>query len=490
MKHKTIILFIICIPLVILGPGCRKALDINHNPDNPSLEVGTPKLVLPVGQMAAAGVAGGQLAIVGSIYGEYLTQAAGGSQYKEISQYDLRAPDIDKFRIYRPLYTSGLKNLQFVIDKSRHSQDWPVFLMGTVMKAYTASLLADLFDQIPYTEALQGSANIYPHFDEGYLVYKSLLSEIDTALSKNLSADNTIGKSDLVFGGKVEDWIKFANTLELKLYLRMVNAKPAEAEAGIKALYARGASFLDVDAGITNFMDEASKSNPMYEQNIRQLNNANNLVASSTYALFLKSNNDPRMVTFFGSMSANSLDQGDYLNTSQAALSAAVFREKPVDPVMFISEAESYFLQAEARVRYFNAADAKTYYDKGVLAAFASVGQDGSAFIAPGGNYEFPGGAPADMIKAIIVQKWASFPYGNHFIEGWFEKNRTGYPETSSVYSTSPVYIPGQFVIAKNSILPPGKMPLRLVFPDSERATNPNTPAEVPSTVPVWWAIQ
>ena len=85
------------------------------------------------------------------------------------------------------------------------------------------------------------------------------------------------------------------------------------------------------------------------------------------------------------------------------------------------------------------------------------------------------------------MQKWASFPYGVHFIEGWFEKNRTGYPKTSPVYSTDPSYVPGEFVVSKNSILPPGELPKRLVFPDVERSTNPNTPTEVPITTPVWW---
>ena len=132
----------------------------------------------------------------------------------------------------------------------------------------------------------------------------------------------------------------------------------------------------------------ASESNPMYEQNIRQLNAGNNLRASTTYISFLKFNNDPRIVNFFGSTSATSLDQGDFLNPSNAAGNAAVFVETPEDPVVFLSQAESYFLQAEARERYFNGDGAKALYDQGVLAAFSSVGQDGSSFIASGGKCE------------------------------------------------------------------------------------------------------
>jgi hypothetical protein len=170
-------------------------------------------------------------------------------------------------------------------------------------------------------------------------------------------------------------------------------------------------------------------------------------------------------------------------------LQATVFKESPTDPVVFLSTAESYFLQAEARERYFSGDGAKEAYDNGVLAAFNVLGEDGSSFIAPGGDYEYPSGSLTDDIETIIVQKWASFAHGVHFIEGWFERNRTGFPKSSSVYSTDPSYVPGEFVVSKNSVLAPGQFPKRLVFPDAEISTNPNTPAQVPITTPVWWGL-
>jgi len=48
--------------------------------------------------------------------------------------------------------------------------------------------------------------------------------------------------------------------------------------------------------------------------------------------------------------------------------------------------------------------------------------------------------------------------------------------------------VPGQFVISKNSVLAPGLLPKRLVFPEAEKQANPNTPAQVPLSTPVWWA--
>src|SRR5678815_3910110 len=79
-KNKKIVVAIL-MSVFITGEGCRKTFDINHDPNNPSLDVGTPKIVFPIAVMGVAGVEGGDLALVGGILGEYVTQAASASQY-------------------------------------------------------------------------------------------------------------------------------------------------------------------------------------------------------------------------------------------------------------------------------------------------------------------------------------------------------------------------------------------------------------------------
>src|SRR5690606_14083492 len=116
--------------------------------------------------------------------------------------------------------------------------------------------------------------------------------------------------------------------------------------------------------------------------------------------------------------------QGDFNNPDPALADISVARATAVDPVHFISEAESYFLQAEALERYYAGAGAKDMYDKGVEAAFAQYGVAGQAayFTAAGGVYAYPVGDFETKLEAIIVQKWASFP-GAHALEGFIEKN-------------------------------------------------------------------
>jgi len=478
--------------LMVISSGCKKQLDINQNPNFPTLEQGNPSLVFPVAVLATTGKVGGDLEIIGGMWSQYFTQASLASQYALIDSYNMPSTSIYINQSYDILFSSGLKNYQYVIDQSQASGDWIYYLMATVMKAYTTEVLVDLYDKIPYTDALKGAGDLNPKFDEGDSIYQNLLSNIDTALNKDFtSSTNSVpGNQDLVFKGNLNNWIEFANTLKLKMYLRMVNANPSEAEAGITAMYNNGATFLDQDAAVTNFTNAPGLDNPFFEQNQRQLNTTTNIKASTTFVSWLEANHDSRIDYYFGSTTPNSINQGDYTNNNPTYQTAPIFAQSPTDPVEFISLPESYFLQAEADLRYLGGLNTQSLYNQGVLAAFAQLGLDGSSFIAPGGAYAFPVSGTMDQkLEAIIVQKWASCAYGCHGIEAFFEKNRTGYPVSSPVYSTDPSYIPGQLVIAKNSVLPAGMVPKRFVFPYDETSRNTNSPAPVPSTTKVWWGL-
>jgi hypothetical protein len=479
--------------MAILLTSCKKQLNINENPSLPSLTQGTPSVVFPAAVLATTGKVGGDLAIVGGIWSQFFTQSDLAQQYTQTESYNLPSTDNFVNGVYDVLFTQALEDYKFVTTKSAAEGDWNYYLLGTVMNAYTTAVMVDLYDQMPYSQALQGSADLNPKFDSGYAIYTTLISSIDTALSKNLSALTVTapGSQDLVFGGNMANWIAFATTLKLKLYLRHVNAYPSVAAAGIAALYAGNPSFLTVDASVTNFTNTPERDNPMYEQNIRTLNTTTNLKASTTFVSWLQANTDPRIVYFFGSDSVTSINQGDYANINAAYQAAPPFAQTPLDPVEFISTAESYFLQAEADLRYFGGSKANSLYDQGVLAAFVQEGLDGSSFIAPGGAYAFPvSGTMAQQLEAIIVQKWASCAYGCHGIESYFEQMRTGYPVRSAVYSNNPGYIPGQLVIGPNSSLPAGQYAKRFVYAYDETSRNTNAPqTTIPETTPVWWGL-
>lgn len=485
MKWKKIVLVMLTGACFSLA-ACKQQLDINQNPNNPSTDQATPQLLFPAAEISAASAIGGELAIIGMLWSEFTTEDVSSSQYRNFDSYNVTSTDLNTD--YNQLYTGALNDLELILQKTQVSQDWNYNLMATVLKVYTYQVLVDLYDRVPYSQALKGTGNLQPVFDQGDTIYESLLATLDTALNKNFNAStNTMpGAEDYLFGGDMSKWKAFANTIKLKMYLRMINAKPAEAEAGITALYGSGATFLTEDAGIAQWTTTPNKQNPFYAQNIYALNTPSNLKASVTFVSWLMGNNDPRIVSYFGTKSPVGIDQGNYLSNNPIYKTATTYVQHPTDPVQFISGPESYFMQAEARERYFNGDQAKQLYNTGVQAAFAFYGFDASSFISPTGVYAYPvSGTLDDKIDAIITQKWASLP-GSHSLEGWFERNRTGFPKTSLVYSTSIAYVPGQFVVSATSTIGQA-FPKRIVFPDNERSRNKNTPAQVPITTPVWW---
>lgn len=483
----------------LLFISCAKQLDINTDPNNPALNQGTPKLVFPVVVASSAGRIGGDLAILGGIWSQFWTQNTTSNQYKSEDAFDLSKSDYGG--TWDELFAGSLNDANFVINKAKETGDWNFYLMGTVIKAYTYQVLVDLFDQVPYTEAFQGSGNLQPKFDDGFTIYKGLLAELDTALAKNFSAssNSVAGPSDWVFAAaiadwKVDNWIKFANTLKLKLYVRMVYAKPAEAEAGIRSLYSSRAKFLDVNAWVNVFKNAPDQSNPLYEYNFRKLNTDANLKASITLLSWLQGNSDPRLSSYYqpttnSTTAYSGINQGDFLNPDASFNTASKAKVNPIDPVDYISLAESNFLQAEALERFYGGVGAKDKYDAGVAASFARYSQNATTFLAATGKYAYPAAGNFETkLEAIIVQKWASMP-NSHALEAYFERNRTGYPRTSPVYSTNAAYVPGQFVYPKNAVTA-GKFAKRLILPDTERSKNSNAPAEKLITDKIWWDVR
>jgi hypothetical protein len=472
---------------LLLFASCEDYLDVNKDPNNPT--DATPALVFSSATLSIVSVIGGDYALTGNIWSQYWTQNHAANQYKGIDGFNIQSTF--QGARFQELYAGGLNDLKFVKEKAEASEDWSYYLMATALEVYAFQILADLYDDVPFDEALQGDAgNFAPVYVNGQVIYDSLIVRLDNALEKDLSAGTVTnpGASDLIFGGDMDSWVKFVNTLKLKIYLRQTEARPSVASAGIDALYASGASFLDADASVVDFSDQASASNPLYEQDRRQLNTENNLKASTTFVDFLSSNGDPRINSIYEIPAAGGaitgMRQGDYelstLDLDPDAVSRAIITA--LDPVHFFSTSESLFLQAEAAARGYGSGDVKSLYDAAVTAAFNRLGEDASAFISAGGVYEFPGGTAAQNVEAIIMQKWVSNARVNG-LEAWFDHLRTGYP-VENINPSS--FVSGQLNYPVNGVTS-GRYPRRYLYPDREVSRNVNTPTQKDIFTAVWW---
>jgi hypothetical protein len=473
--------------------GCKKITDINTNPNSPPLTSATPQVLFPSAVGSTAARVGGELNILGGFWSQYYTQYTLANQFRSIDSYNLTDNDLNGN--WNELFAGALQDYQLSITQAKAKSLYNFALMSTCMKAYTYEVLVDLYDQVPYSQALQGSANTQPTYDKGHDVYLGLLKEIDAALAANYNVNlaGADAATDFLFAGNMTKWAQFANTLELKMYLRMINAYPADAEAGVKKVFANGLGFISVNAGMNNFANTPNKDNPFYEYNIRSLNTTTNIKASTTFLLYLQTYNDPRITPLFGA-SPVGINQGDYNGSNPAYGGASNPVQTPLDPVWFISAAESYFLQAEAVARYgvSSSLSATELYQDGIKASFEANGltdTQATTYYTQAAIAYPAAGSLAAQIQAIITQKWVSNAQGTHALESFFDQERTGYPKDSPVYTTSDSYVVGQWVYSLNGVTTGKLFPKRLIFPESEYTTNKNTPAQVPLTTPVWWGL-
>lgn len=480
---RLFINIIAVLALVLGGVSCDNQLDINRDPDSLSQSGVALSTEFPAAIAGITGAQGAYGALVGGFWAQYWTQSNAANQYKTIDDYSILGTSGIVEGLWQNMF-DALGDVRNVKRNALAQENWQYYLAATTLEAYASQIMVDFFGTIPYTEA-NNIDYLQPNFNSGEEVYDLMIQDLNDALSKDLSASRgeKMASDDLIFGGDMDKWVAFANTLKLKIFLRQQNARPQVAEAGINDLLNSGADFLDVDAAITQFEDAPNKSNPLYESNERQLNTATNLRASKTMFSYLESNNDPRLSEYYEAGSP--MNQGDY-NSTAAPSGIAVVNLHPTTPVYFISREESLFLQAEAQLEYGSEAVAEEKYNAGVIEAFSKYGVDGSSFVADGGEYAFPSGDMQDQLAAIITQRWiAGFP-GNGF-EAFFAINRTGIPQVSSVPQDDPTYVPGQLSYSVNGTTG-GEFPKRLPLPSNVKSRNANAPAGEAVTTPVWWA--
>lgn len=503
-RNKNSLKYLVLFFLGLFLNSCSDWLDINKNPNVPE-EVGFEEL-LPSGISSVAYVMGGRYQVLGALWSQHWTQSPGASQYAGIDSYDINSSTFDDNQ-FGELYSGALQNLEQVRLESYNRQQWHYYLIATVMQSYTFQVLADLYNEIPFSEALLGDNGIQePKYESGQIVYDSLIARINFALSTDFRNDDLedVGNRDLIFNGDLDLWESFAHTLKLRLYLRQVNVRPAISEQGIRQMYNEEVDFLTKDALLDLFTDESGRRNPLYETEMNFFGGNPNLILSYTLYSFLIENNDFDRLDYLFSKPSNgsthkALEQGNYYAPDESAGINSSSYSKPVlspdMPVYLLSLSESNFLQAEAIMRY-NLDDydvARELYNEGVKESYRRIfgTSNVDVYVNPllGSSYAFPseGSSFEAYFKSIITQKWVALS-GIQNLETFFEQNRSNIPVESKVSANDNNYEPGELTVSVNNVTS-GKFPKRLIFPESEYANNRNTPAKQETWVNVWWDV-
>lgn len=344
------------------------------------------------------------------------------------------------------------------IHQTALQQELPeVAALANIVKVQGMHRVADTFGPIPYVN--YGSSGLYDPLDE---IYTKFFEELDEAIEvlgnfvNGNSSARLLRDYDFIYGGDVEKWVKYANTLRLRLAMRVVYANPALAEQ--QALK----SVQNMFGFIENKGERAELSHSLFEYHhplheIAYNFNAGDCRPNASIVSYMNDFNDPRRSAYF-----TTAEDGQYHGVRTGITTSNMARYQGSDisnlnidrantPVVWMTAAESFFLRAEGALRGWTmGGTAQSFYEQGVRVSFEensagsadaylanrvstpvrfedNVGSDNYSFssrITPAWDEsaDFEG-----KLERIITQKWiAMYPDGP---EGWSEYRRTGYPE-------------------------------------------------------------
>ncbi|WP_024773111.1 SusD/RagB family nutrient-binding outer membrane lipoprotein, partial [Aquimarina macrocephali] len=135
-----------------------------------------------------------------------------------------------------------------------------------ILKVYTFHVLVDLFGDVPYSEALSLDDNILnPAYDDDQSIYTNIINQLNTAISNLNTSGKSFGDSDLIYQGDVSKWAKFANSLKLRLALRIADVDSNQ--AGTLATEAVNSGVFTANADNASLVYETTtpNTNPIWE---------------------------------------------------------------------------------------------------------------------------------------------------------------------------------------------------------------------------------
>jgi hypothetical protein len=419
------------------------------------------------------------------LWAQYYTWGIGVSLGNE-ERFVSEPGDSDNY--WERAYTDILQDVKF-LTKSKSAAYRGV---GRILQAYMFQGLVDHFGDVPFSQANSGEIAdggiLTPAYDPAKDIYAALPGILDQAIADLDVATDEIGADDLIFGGDLNAWTKFAYSLKLRILLRTSEVDDIDNETAIKDLIATG-TFLETqeDMVAIPFSGETGSQNPMYARS--EFGVGDFYFASNATLNVLDELNDPRGDEFFdvattGTSAGNlrGIDQGtinnepftapssDYSGSSDLAYGEA-------NSVVLMSPWEVWFLRAEAAARYATADDAASALEAGIQSNFDFLGEDVPAtYVADLG---FDAASMDEKINIIGIQKWISMN-GTQEDEGWIETRRFD-------RDGNRIFTDGIFQTPPFSVLPAGSFPASWLIPGSERSLNPKAPAQRAITDRIFW---
>jgi len=318
--------------------------------------------------------------------------------YIDEANYDLITRNIST-GIYTRLYLRVLKDLKesaSVIDAttviaSEETAKQNKLQIIELMDVYIYAHLVNVFGAVPYSEALN-IENVYPKYDAGADIYKDLFTRLDAALSKLNASSGSFGSADLYYGGDVASWIKFGNSLKLKMAITIADADNAQAKSAVESAASKVFASNDDDC-LLHYLSSSPNYNQLYADLVAS--GRHDFVPANTIVDMMNGLADPRMDAYFTDKMDTSSVAGveklayvggeyGYPNSYSQYSHISDMIQAPGFPGIMMTYSEVCFYLAEGAERGYNVGGtAESWYDKGVTASFDFWGVSGAdAYLA------------------------------------------------------------------------------------------------------------
>ncbi len=354
--------------------------------------------------------------------------------YTDESNYDLATRAIND-AVWNALYRDVLRDLQEA--KTLMAVDVPdanirknQTAIADFMQVIAFYYLVTTYGNIPYSEALNIDKP-FPKYDDAKTIYNDLLTRLDADITNMNPAYESFGSADILFGGDVTAWRKFANSFKLKMGMTIADDDNVKAKATVESAVAAGVFTSNADNAEFHYLATPPNTNPIWVDLVQS--GRKDFVAASTIVNAMEARNDPRLDDYF-TLDASSGYSG---GTPGASSNYATFSKPdelittPDFPALLMDYAEVEFLLAEAVERgYSVGGTAITHYENAITASvvyWGGTAAEALLYMAqPSVNYLTAGGT---YKQRIGTQKWIALY--NRGWDAWIEWRRLDYPVLS-----------------------------------------------------------
>ncbi|UYQ94313.1 SusD/RagB family nutrient-binding outer membrane lipoprotein [Chitinophaga horti] len=459
------VISIISLSALLLG-GCKKFLDVNKDPNNPT-DVQESLLLAPIEMNISDNIAGGFGAL---LVQNYLQNIAPNQANPGIANYQLFSVDVNgDWTMY---YVNCLNNLKILNQKAESENHWNYAAIAKILSAYVLGNATDLWGDIPYSQAFNRNSFLVP-YDKQEDIYKSIQSLLNNAIADISKGDALKPKGDdYYYKGNMDAWRKVAYSLKARYFMHLTKAP------GYTAAVQADSALLALQNGMTANADDwkfvyegaASTENIWYYTFLP----VTTYVLNETIIETLKGRNDPRLPVIakpavlsgnyvgrrVGTLPAGNLAAYSYLNNFYGAAASSNY---------IYNYSEAVFLKAEAVLLKSGFAAAQPVYRHGINSHLFKLGIDTTSVAAT--TYVNSRALTAGNALQRIMEEKAVANFLN--LETFNDWRRTGFPALTPVDGAL------------------SAIPRRLLYPESELQSNEQPQQSgVTLTSRVWWDVQ